>query len=93
MDLETVESGHELVGRPLGSETTTDKSDVKCRVLDAVGFSTASASALPLPIAIILLVAIPLTKLEAPHHFQNPGSYSSFFTSMPSNCIYRTGWG
>ena len=44
--------------------------------MEAVGFraaSTASASALPLPIAVILLVAIPPTKLEAPHRFQNPG--------------------
>merc|ERR1719334_1334607 len=50
---------------------------VLSRVLEAVGFraaSTASTSALPLPIAVFLLVAIPPTKLEAPHRFQNPGA-------------------
>ena len=43
--------------------------------MEAVGFnaaSTASASALPLPITVISLVAIPPTKLEAPHRSQNP---------------------
>ena len=64
---------------------------VATRVLEAVAFSaasTASASALPLPIAVILLVAIPPTKLEAPHRFQNP-AYNRITDSTPKWNIFR----